>query len=97
MSISGDTVAVAAYGDDDAGNASGSAYVFERNQGGVDNWGEVKKLTASDATRDAYFGVSVSISEDIVVVGAYGDDDAGDSSGSAYIFAPMCIFSARPH
>ena len=46
VSISGDVVVVGAYLNDDAGADSGSAYVFERNQGGADNWGEVKKLTA---------------------------------------------------
>ena len=50
VAISGDTVVVGAYGDDGWwGNDRGAAYVFERNKGGVDNWGQVKKLTASDA------------------------------------------------
>jgi|GEM_PF-722432 len=86
VSISGDTVAVGAYGDDDNGNYSGSAYIFERNDGGADNWGEVKKITAGDGVADDNFGNSVSISGDTVAVGAYGDDDNGSGSGSAYIF-----------
>ena len=92
VSISGDTVVVGAQGDNDAGNFTGSAYIFERNQGGTDNWGEVTKLTASDAAADAAFGSRVAvdavstISGDTVVVGAAGDDHAGDFSGSAYIF-----------
>ncbi len=86
VSISGDTAVVGAYLDDDAGSQSGSAYVFERNQGGADNWGEVKKLTASDAAAEDEFGYSVSISGDTAVVGAYLNDDAGPQSGSAYIF-----------
>ena len=45
----GDTVVIGAKNDDDNGTNSGSAYVFERNQGGADNWGEVVKLTASGA------------------------------------------------
>ncbi len=36
--------------------ASGSAYVFERNFGGTDNWGERAKLTASDAAAYDAFG-----------------------------------------
>ena len=45
--------------------------------GGADNWGEVKKLTASDAENVDYFGGSVAISGDTVVVGAYREDGAG--------------------
>ena len=57
---------------------SGSAYIFSRNQGGIpDNWGQVKKLMASDKDEYNYFGYSVAISGDTVVVGAWGNDDAG--------------------
>jgi len=86
ISISGDTVVVGANGDDDAGSASGSAYVFERNTGGADSWGQVAKLTASDAAADDWFGISVSLSGETVVVGALWDDDAGSNSGAAYVF-----------
>lgn len=41
VAISGHTLVVGAMRDDDAGFESGSAYVFDRNQGGADNWGEV--------------------------------------------------------
>jgi len=86
VSISGDTVVVAARLDDDAGMDSGSAYVFARNAGGADSWGEVAKLTASDAVADDEFGYSVSISGDTVAVGAFHDDDGGMDSGSAYVY-----------
>ena len=84
--ISGDTVVVGAYFKDDVGSNSGAAYLFERNVGGADNWGEMKKLTASDAAGGDNFGNSVAISSDTVVVGANRDDDDGSSSGSAYLF-----------
>ena len=87
VSISGDTAIVGADGDDDNGSNSGSAYIFSRDQGGADNWGEFKKLTAGDGATDDFFGYSVSISGDTAIVGAYGDDDNGDYSGSAYIFS----------
>ena len=45
------------------------------------------KLTASDAAIGDRFGSSVSVSENTVVVGSYRDDDDGNSSGSAYVFA----------
>jgi hypothetical protein len=77
---------VGAYGDNDAGSDSGSAYVFCRNQGGADNWGQVAKLTASDVAAGDEFGRAVSIDGDTAVIGARGDDDAGSRSGSAYVF-----------
>ncbi len=89
-SISGHTVVIGAYNDDDVGpqSQSGSAYVFERDQGGADNWGQVKKLTASDAAASDLFGWSVAISGDHLVVGAYWDDHSGSvNAGSAYVFA----------
>jgi len=86
VSISGDTVVVGAIFNDDAGSNSGSVYIFQKDQGGTDNWGEVKKITASDAANGDQFGESVSISGDTVVVGAAFNDDGGTSSGSAYIF-----------
>ena len=86
VSISGDTVIVGAYWDDDSGEQSGSADVFGRDHGGTDAWGQVAKLLASDGASRDWFGTSVSISGDSVVVGASGDDDNGWTSGSAYVF-----------
>ena len=87
VAISGDTVVVGAYGDDDAGYLSGSAYIFSRNSGGANKWGEVKKLTASDTAEGDFFGGSVAISGDTVVVGAYYNDAGYVYSGAAYIFS----------
>jgi hypothetical protein len=87
VSISGDTAIVSAIRDDDNGSDSGSAYIFSRDQGGVDNWGQIKKLTAGDGAEDDQFGTGVSISGDTAIVGAYWDNDKGDFSGSAYIFS----------
>ena len=80
VAVSGDTVVVGAPGDDAGGNA---AYVFQRDEGGADNWGELKKLTASDAQANDNFGQSVAVSGDTVVVGAPGDDAGGNA---AYVF-----------
>lgn len=44
------------------------------------------KLVAGDAAAGDRFGVSVSLSGDRALVGAYQDGDAGSSSGSAYVF-----------
>ncbi len=86
VDISGDTVVVGARWDDDHGSWSGSAYIYERNEGGLNNWGQVKKLRASDATGDDWFGVSVAISNDTIVVAASREDTGATDAGSAYVF-----------
>ena len=87
VSIDGDTIAVAAWGDDDKGSNSGSAYVFTRDTAGslTSGWTQRAKLTASDGAADDYFS-EVAIDGDTIVVGADGDDDDGSGSGSAYLF-----------
>jgi hypothetical protein len=83
VDIDGDTVVVGAREDD---TSRGSAYVFERNTAGMDMWGQVQKLTSDDRAELDFFGNSVAIDGDLIVVGASGDDDGGSSAGSAYIF-----------
>jgi len=85
VAISGDTVVAGAYVDDTpAGEDTGSAYVFVRSGG---TWTEQQQLTASDAAADDGFGLSVAVSGDTVVAGAYLDETpAGEYAGSAYVF-----------
>ncbi len=84
VSISGDYAIVGAYGDDDNGNYSGSAYIFKRSG---NTWQQDVKLLPDDGASYDQFGTSVSISGDYAIVGAEGDDDNGSYSGSAYIFS----------
>jgi hypothetical protein len=83
VSISGDYAIVGAYGNDDRGSESGSAYIVKRV--GI-AWLLQPRLLTADGDDGNYFGHSVSISGDYAIVGAYGDDDRGSDSGSAYIF-----------
>ena len=83
VTVDGDTIVAGAQGDDDAGMASGAAYVFVRNGA---TWTEQAKLTAADGAGADFFGVSVAVSGDTVVAGARGDSDVGTASGSAYVF-----------
>ena len=85
VAISGETVVVGAPFDDGAaGIDQGRAYVFVRS-GGV--WSPRQKLLASDAAALDFFGFSVAISGETVVVGARGDTGAaGVAQGSAYVF-----------
>jgi len=47
---------------------------------------ELLMLTASDAKEGDYFGCSASISGDLAVIGAFGNDDAGSEAGAAYVY-----------
>jgi len=83
VAIDGDTVVIGAYQDDDGGSASGSAYVFRTSDGGA-TYDQVAKLTASDAASNDFFGCSVAIAGDTIVVGARQYNNGG--SGVAYVF-----------
>ena len=84
MSLVDDYAIIGAYGDDDNGNESGSAYIFNNNQG---IWTETAKLTASDGDENDFFGESVGIYEDYTIIGANESaNSSGANSGTAYIF-----------
>ena len=68
------------------GAPNSGAYIFERNTGGANAWGEVKKITASDAEEYYRFGSSVAVAGDIAIVGAPYDDSNGSAAGAAYVF-----------
>ncbi len=81
VSLMSDRALIGAYFDD---TAFGSAYVFDFD-GNL--WVETQKLTANDAAFDDRFGCSVSILNDRLIIGSYGDDYNGNFSfGSAYLF-----------
>lgn len=101
VAISGNTIVVGATSDRYDANGSnlmyyaGAAYIFQKDEGGADNWGLVKKITPTGKNArnyENYFGWSVCIENDIIVVGATQNDfdaDGMDSvyrAGAAYIF-----------
>ncbi len=86
VAVSGDVVLITAVHDDDNGVNSGSAYVFRFD--GTD-WIEEAKLTASDGAPSDDFGLSVAVSGDVAVFGAFWDDDNGGQSGSVYVFSGL--------
>ncbi|TWT46804.1 FG-GAP repeat protein [Botrimarina hoheduenensis] len=81
VAIDGGVALVGSFGDDDAGGDSGAAYLFD-----VATGTQLAKLTASDAAADDFFGLSVALDGGVALVGSYLDDDAGNGSGSAYLF-----------
>ena len=83
VAVDGDRIVVGTPFNDENGENSGTAYIFEFDG---TNWNETEKLTASDAGAFDRFGFSVSLSGNRALVGAYENDDDGFESGSAYIF-----------
>jgi len=81
VAIDGDIAIVGAYWDDDNGLQFGSAYLFDIATGQ-----HLFKLVPDDGFELDWFGISVSVSGSIAVVGASQDDDSGPDSGSAYLY-----------
>ena len=86
IAINGNIAAIGSRFDDDAcafdvGCNSGSAYLYD-----VTNGRQLHKLTADDGEALDEFGWAVAISDEVVIVTSLRDDDAGDQSGSAYVF-----------
>jgi hypothetical protein len=83
---------------DNSASAAGAAYVFVRS-GGV--WSQQAYLKASNTGAGDFFGVSVAVSGDTAVVGAYLEDsfsagvngneadNSAGSAGAAYVFAGL--------
>ncbi|WP_345738692.1 IPT/TIG domain-containing protein, partial [Prosthecobacter algae] len=115
VATSGDTVVVGATGEassttginstpDEFSYNAGAAYVFVRNSG---DWTQQAYLKASQVTENDYFGWSVAVSGDTVVVGANLEDggatsinstpdEGADNSGAAYIFSGLGPEVAAP-
>jgi hypothetical protein len=79
-SISGDTVVVGAW------YGLGRAFVFERDQGGPNTWGQVALLTSGNPTSSGWFGQAVAALDDAVICGARHESIGGVQSGAAYVF-----------
>ena len=73
IAISGDLIVVGAPGNSNAeGSGNGAAYVFERNAGGPDQWGQTAKLIPPKRTfvHELNAGRAVDVSRDVVVLGS---------------------------
>jgi hypothetical protein len=80
VAVSGDAVVCGAYQND---TARGAAYVFVKPEGGWATMNQTAKLTASDGAAYDWFGYSVAITGNTVVVGA---SDANNFQGKAYVY-----------
>ena len=99
VSISGDYLAVGnRLNDTDENNGNpltyaGAAYIFARNTGGANNWGQKQKIVASDRNGNDRFGLEVGLDDGQLIIGSpHQDRDASGNNqmtdaGAAYISA----------
>jgi hypothetical protein len=81
VACSGNFAIAGAYGDNENGSESGSAYVFDAVTGQ-----QLRRLLPSDGAAGDWFGISVAIDGNRAVIGAQYDEDGGTLAGSAYVF-----------
>ena len=88
VSADGTTVAVGVPGTDAYAQNHGAAYVFLRPGAGWEDAIESAKLTASDGTRGAGFGISLIMTDDgsTIAVSAPGSLQSGFENASLYMF-----------
>ena len=79
VAVSGPFALVGATLDDDGGDRSGSAYVFER--AADHQWSQIAKLLPLDGVRNDFFGSAAAIHDGQFFVGA-----KGDGGGAVYLF-----------
>ena len=84
LALQGKTLVIGS-GDDTAGLAAGSVYIYEN---GPQGWQQQAKLVPADASFSYFtaFGSSAALEGDLLAVGAAGDSSQGLWSGSAYLF-----------
>ena len=100
VALDGNTLAVGAAGDDDGNTDHGAVYLFTKNGTAWTNLTKTLKISenagaagylAIDLKTSDYFGSSVALDGNTLVVGATGDDDGGagstSNSGGVYLFA----------
>jgi len=93
VAVSGDTAVVGANLDDGPlrdgfyDDDTGSAYVFQREQGpDGEVWRQTAKLRADLQIEWSEFGFDVEIDGDTIVVSAWHDPTAGFNTGAVYVF-----------
>lgn len=83
LALEGNTLVVGVEGDDERGDAAGAVYIFEFDGS---QWQQKVKLIPDTLEAGDNFGISVSLQDDVLAVGAIGDDDAATDAGSVRIF-----------
>ena len=84
VDISHNNIVVGSVYDDDMGEDSGSVYVYSKN---LNSWSLDDKLYSSNQQADDFFGISLSIDLNKIVVGSVYNDQNGLNSGSVTTFS----------
>jgi uncharacterized repeat protein (TIGR01451 family) len=84
VAVSGNTIAVGAWGDDARGTDAGAIYVFQ-SQPDWTNWTRVPCPIPDDVGAGAWFGRAVALQGDTLLVGARGGGPASQA-GAVYVF-----------
>jgi hypothetical protein len=84
VALRGDVLASGAYFDIIGSNFNqGSVAIFTRAAGA---WSQTAQLIAPAGQRNDFLGFSLAYDGDTLLVGAPGDDSAGEDAGAAYVF-----------
>jgi len=83
--VSGDLIAIGAARENTPAPGAGSVYLF-RYDSGAGAWFQEQKLWAAGGATSDYFGESLSLSGELLAIGAPGTDDLGSNSGAVYFF-----------
>lgn len=88
VSISGEYIVVGAEFYNTGQSYAGSAFIFKRNEGGADNWGQIAQLIPNDigGATSGNFGASISIQGENVIVGSSFDNDGGSNTGAVFLY-----------
>lgn len=86
VAMDADTLVVGAENDDDIAFRAGLVNVYSRNAGGNNYWALLNTLKGSDTDEGDYFGHSVAVDGDRLVVGAHLADAQGEDAGAIYVF-----------
>lgn len=81
VSIDGDRFIISAMYENTGAVDAGSVYLYETKTGNL-----LQKFNNPTPAQNDFFGVSVSIFDDRVLIGAMNDDTGGTDAGSAYLF-----------
>lgn len=86
VDLAGDRLALGVYsGGSPIGTfKAGGVRIYERNQGGANQWGLVQKFTPGSGVASTNFGYSVSISGELLMIGSPGSD-SGSTDKRGYV------------
>lgn len=92
LDIDGDTLVAGGPGSSsETTPRPGVVVVFQRNEGGIENWGYTARLTDPGGITKDYFGSQVSINDQILAIGVRGDDDFGSNAGAVHVYKKQSL------